>query len=736
MVKRSNNVFKALNLPKVLNLNPRSIYNKKEEFVTFVKEEEVDLVCISESWERENLTLDKVIKIDGYEIISNVFQRRGVGGRPAIIANSEKFIVENLTQTVISIPWGVEAVWAVLTPKNLTNASKVQKIVVGSIYCKPNSRKKSILLDHISQVYSYMCSEYDKGLHWIICGDTNDLKLESILHLNSNLKQVVNCPTRLNPPAMLDPIITTLSNFYQVPICLPPLDPDPDSNGKPSDHLMVLMPPISVINNNPARTKRLITFRPFSKQGMQKLQCWLAEQKWDEVTQEESAHKKAEILQNLIMSKYDEFFPEKTKIFTSDDQPFFTEKLKKLKRKKSREFHKNRRSIKWMQLEAEYRMEVTKAKRNYYKSKIKNLRKVNPSKWYKALKKLTSFDQHKSEEIIVESLKHLSNKEQAEIIADRFSQVSQEYEKLEDGDVEIPEFDVSQIPQVEEKEVQYTLAGLDTSKSNVQNDIPAKILKEFSADLAKPVSNVINASLKQGKWPDIYKLEIVTPVPKEFPPKDVDQLRNISGLLNLDKVSEKIISKMIISDMKGKMDPSQFANQKGLSIQHYLIKMIDRILEALDKNAKGESCAVLATMVDWKQAFPRQCPKLGVESFIENGVRPSLIPVLVNYFQGRKMKVKWHGEMSSSRQLNGGGPQGSTFGIWEYLSQSNNNANSISESDRFKFVDDLTFLEIIWLLNVGIATYNVKAHVPSDIPAHNQLIVPENLQTSKYLEDI
>ena len=247
---------------------------------------------------------------------------------------------------------------------------------------------------------------------------------------------------------------------------------------------------------------------------------------------------------------------------------------------------------------------------------------------------------------------------------------------------------------------------------------------------------MINASLKQGKWPDIYKLEIVTPVPKEFPPKDVDQLRNISGLLNLDKVSEKIISKMIISDMKGKMDPSQFANQKGLSIQHYLIKMIDRILEALDKNAKGESCAVLATMVDWKQAFPRQCPKLGVESFIENGVRPSLIPVLVNYFQGRKMKVKWHGEMSSSRQLNGGGPQGSTFGIWEYLSQSNNNANSISESDRFKFVDDLTFLEIIWLLNVGIATYNVKAHVPSDIPAHNQLIVPENLQTSKYLEDI
>ena len=139
-----------------------------------------------------------------------------------------------------------------------------------------------------------------------------------------------------------------------------------------------------------------------------------------------------------------------------------------------------------------------------------------------------------------------------------------------------------------------------------------------------------------------------------------------------------------LSDMKRKLDPSQYANQPGLSIQHYLVKFINRILESLDKSSKKESCAVLATLVDWKQAFPRQCPKLGVESFLKNGVRPSLIPVLISYFQGRQMKVKWHGQLSSSRNLNGGGPQGSTFGIWEYLSQSNDNCNGISEEDRFK----------------------------------------------------
>ena len=121
---------------------------------------------------------------------------------------------------------------------------------------------------------------------------------------------------------------------------------------------------------------------------------------------------------------------------------------------------------------------------------------------------------------------------------------------------------------------------------------------------------------------------------------------------------------------------------------------------------------MLATMVDWKQAFSRQCPKLGIESFIKNGVRPALIPTLISYFQGRKMKVKWHGQMSTTRELKGGGPQGSSFGIWEYLSQSNDNADSVEVEDRFKFVDDLSFIEVIYLMNVGLASYNIRPMYP------------------------
>ena len=121
---------------------------------------------------------------------------------------------------------------------------------------------------------------------------------------------------------------------------------------------------------------------------------------------------------------------------------------------------------------------------------------------------------------------------------------------------------------------------------------------------------------------------------------------------------------------------------------------------------------------------------------IDNGVRPALIPVLISYFQGRKMKVKWHKCYSTTRYLNGGGPQGATIGLLEYLSQSNHSADCVEEDNRYKFVDDLTILEIINLLTVGLTSFNLKSQVPSDIPDHNQYIPPHNLKSKEHLNNI
>ena len=56
--------------------------------------------------------------------------------------------------------------------------------------------------------------------------------------------------------------------------------------------------------------------------------------------------------------------------------------------------------------------------------------------------------------------------------------------------------------------------------------------------------------------------------------------------------------------------------------------------------------------------------------------------------------------------------------------------------DRFKFIDDLSILEIVNLLTVGLTSYNLKQHIPSDIPPHNQYIPAENLQSQDWLNEV
>ena len=146
--------------------------------------------------------------------------------------------------------------------------------------------------------------------------------------------------------------------------------------------------------------------------------------------------------------------------------PFYIDKLSRLKRKKSREYRKHRRSSKWKSLDMAYNKAVSKAKKDFYRKNIKNLRKAKPGKWYSEFKKITSYDQQRSDEIIVENIKDLTDSEQAELIADNFAQASQEYDKLKTEDIKIPKYDEDDIPQFTEQQVKDVLSEMDIKKSS------------------------------------------------------------------------------------------------------------------------------------------------------------------------------------------------------------------------------------------------------------------------------
>ena len=107
--------------------------------------------------------------------------------------------------------------------------------------------------------------------------------------------------------------------------------------------------------------------------------------------------------------------------------------------------------------------------------------------------------------------------------------------------------------------------------------IPIKIISEFSVELATPLAHIYNTCLVNAVYPNLFKSESVTPAPKKYPPEKINDLKKISGLFNCAKIFDKLITKYLIQDMAPSRDPSQYGNEKKMSIQQYLIKMLHKI---------------------------------------------------------------------------------------------------------------------------------------------------------------
>ena len=353
----------------------------------------------------------------------------------------------------------------------------------------------------------------------------------------------------------------------------------------------------------------------------------------------------------MVLNQLNQHCPEKIRKVSSDDEPWFTDKLKRLDRKCRRLFRSKRGSQKYKRLRKIFRKKVSEAKKFFKKKMIDDVMTAKDGQWYSKLKRISNYDQGKSEQLQVDEISHMNDQDQAEAIADSFSAISNEYDPVKKDEINIPEFTESSIPKINPFQVRTHLQKIKTNKSTAPGDIPAKVIKEFAMFLCVPLANIINCGMSAGHWPKYYKREMITPKPKQFPAESREMLRPIANLFNFNKTMEKIVAEMVISDMKDKLDPSQYGNQKHISIQHYLVRLIHRVLTNVDRNTKGEVKAVLCMFIDWKQAYSRQCHTLGVQSFINNGVRASLIPLLISYFEDREMRVRWHGKMSSPRKL-------------------------------------------------------------------------------------
>ena len=210
-----------------------------------------------------------------------------------------------------------------------------------------------------------------------------------------------------------------------------------------------------------------------------------------------------------------------------------------------------------------------------------------------------------SVEISVNELEGLDRKTCAEKVAQNFASVSNQYSPINLD--KLPCYrPTEKPPQVEQYEVHEKINKLKNTKSTFHLDLPNKVRKEFSVDLTPPVTDIINTSLADGLYPQLWKHEIITPVPKVTHPKTVKDLRKISSTSDYSKVYESFLKDWIMEDISTNIDIGQFGGQSGMGTEHMLVCLVNRILTMLDN--KTTPTVAIAAMVDCSNAFNRQDP--------------------------------------------------------------------------------------------------------------------------------
>ena len=93
----------------------------------------------------------------------------------------------------------------------------------------------------------------------------------------------------------------------------------------------------------------------------------------------------------------------------------------------------------------------------------------------------------------------------------------------------------------DEKEIEQKIKAMKDNKALGPNSIRTKILKVHSKTLSKPLAELINQSLNQGKFPTILKIAKVIPIHKRGDKSECDNYRPISLISNISKLIEKTV---------------------------------------------------------------------------------------------------------------------------------------------------------------------------------------------------
>ena len=219
---------------------------------------------------------------------------------------------------------------------------------------------------------------------------------------------------------------------------------------------------------------------------------------------------------------------------------------------------------------------------------------------------------------------------------------------------------LSEFRPVTEAEVSRIICNLPNKCCSL-DVMPTWLLKQCLPYVLKPLTAIINLSLKSGEFPKALKMAIVSPIIKKAT-LDQNELKNyrpVSNIKCFSKVMEKCVMSQLYDHMSSNelLDPYQSAYKPMHGTETALLKVKNDILCSLD-NGK----AVFLVLLDLSAAFDTIDYRILEDRLTALGVDGMANRWIMSYLQDRSSQVSISGEQSSKHTLKFGLPQGSVVG--------------------------------------------------------------------------
>ena len=185
------------------------------------------------------------------------------------------------------------------------------------------------------------------------------------------------------------------------------------------------------------------------------------------------------------------------------------------------------------------------------------------------------------------------------------------------------------------------------------------MLKAASHVLIRPITIILNHSLRTGIFQDELKIAKVIPLHKKDDLTSISNYRPISILPSISKIFERVMFNQLYSYFieNDLLYSSQYDSRKGHSTEFAVLEIIDRIILDLDK---GET--PINVYLDLSKAFDTLDHKILLEKLSHYGINDVALNMFDSYLSNCVQYVSYNDTNSSSLVLKTGGPQGSILG--------------------------------------------------------------------------